>query len=219
MISAATGGTVINYSDRFTLSGMTGTFPPNVKAGIQGVTGTSGPAAQNNVNNNAAGADVGDATGVPYTMQTGLTKYAPMQRIPPTKITAKAASAQFPTSQVVIAKTFLPTPKQVTTLTASGTFSVSSMENTVNIPSPNFLNLANSFSGCTGPCANGCHAKVPQPLEGLREKKIRCQSICIYLEQSACKRTFRSSEQCGQGFNSIAGVWTINLGISDRRFV
>ncbi|KAL8810716.1 MAG: hypothetical protein Q9223_002163 [Gallowayella weberi] len=41
------GAQLINYSDRFSISGMTGTFPPNVQAGIAKVSGTDGPAATN----------------------------------------------------------------------------------------------------------------------------------------------------------------------------
>ena len=135
MISSAPGGTVINYSDRFTLSGMTGTFPKYVETGIQGITGTNGPATENNINNAAAnpatGATGGGPFAVTYTAQTGLTKYAPMQQKPGTKITAKSASPAYPTSSVNIAQSILPTPSQVTTITVSATYSVSSHENTV----------------------------------------------------------------------------------------
>ena len=135
MISTATGGTVVNYSDRFTLSGMTGTFPPNVEQGIKGVTGTGGPQTENNVDKNAAAVPANGQAGGPYavtyTAQTGLTKYAPMQGKPGTKITAKNPTPQYPTSSVKIAKTFLPTPSQVTTMTVSATYSASSQENTV----------------------------------------------------------------------------------------
>ncbi len=133
MISAAPGGTVINYSDRFTLTGITGTFPPNVEDGIKQVSGNNGPATENNINNNAnAGAGGGAGFSVPYTLQTGATKYAPMQGKPGTKITAGKASAMYPTSSVVLANTFLPIPSQVTTLTMSGTYApAQSIENTV----------------------------------------------------------------------------------------
>lgn len=138
MISASPGGTVINYSSRFSLSGMTGTFPPGVEAGIKDISGTDGPESQNNVNENAAAGAAGaaGAATVPYAMQTGPTKYAPMQKQPGTKITAKTPSMLYPTSSVEIAKTHLPTPKQQTTITASGTFSVSSRENTVSLGIP-----------------------------------------------------------------------------------
>jgi hypothetical protein len=136
MISVArTGGTVINYSPRFSLSGMTGTFPVKVAEGIKKVTGTAGPPTVNNVAGNGASAPVdGDLFQVPYTMQTGLTRYAPMQPIPPTKITKSKATPLHPTSAFTIAKSILPIPSQQTTITQSQTFSVSSVENTVRRP-------------------------------------------------------------------------------------
>ena len=137
MISTATGGTVINYSDRFSLSGMTGTFPANVQTGLKGLSGTNGPTTENNVDTNAAAVPANGQAGGPYavtyTAQTGLTKYAPMQGKPGTKITAKNPTPQYPTSSVNIAKTILPTPSQVTTMTVSATYSASSHENTVCI--------------------------------------------------------------------------------------
>lgn len=122
------GEQVINYSDRFTLSGMTGTFPVNVQNGIKKVSGTDGPpsTAQDAP---AAGAGAGGAEGdyaISYTAQTGLIKYAPMQTPPGTKITANKVSQRYPTSSVQIATTFLPTPKQTTTMTASQTITHSS---------------------------------------------------------------------------------------------
>lgn len=135
MISSTTGGTVVNYSDRFSLSGMTGTFPPAVQAGLKGLTGTSGPKTENNVDKNADPAGGAGKAGGPYsvtyTAQTGLTKYAPMQGKPGTKITAKNPKPQYPTSSVKIAKTMLPTPSVVTTMTVSATYSASSVENQV----------------------------------------------------------------------------------------
>ncbi|KAL8957771.1 MAG: hypothetical protein Q9193_005043 [Seirophora villosa] len=122
------GGQVINYSNRFTLSGMTGSFPANVQNGIKKVSGTNGPpsTAQDAP---AAGAGAGGAEGdyaISYTAQTGLIKYAPMQTPPGTKITANKMSPRYPTSSVQIATTFLPTPKQTTTMTASQTITHSS---------------------------------------------------------------------------------------------
>lgn len=117
----AKGAQVINYSDRFTLSGMTGTFPPVVKDGISKVSGTDGPPS---TNQGAPAAAAGGAQGqeaVSYTAQTGLIKYAPMLTPPGTKITKRAPTPRYPTSSVPIAQTFLPTPKQTTTMTASNT--------------------------------------------------------------------------------------------------
>ncbi|KAL8672082.1 MAG: hypothetical protein Q9168_003442 [Polycauliona sp. 1 TL-2023] len=115
----AKGAQVINYSDRFTLSGMTGTFPPAVAAGIKAVSGTAGPPSSNQEAPAAGGAEGGDV--MSYAAQTGLIKYAPMLIQPGTKITKKTPSPRYPTSSVAIAQTFLPTPKQTTTMTASNT--------------------------------------------------------------------------------------------------
>ena len=137
MISTATaGGTVTNYSDRFTLTGMTGVFSTTIQTALATVSGTTGPATVNNVA--AAGAAAGaagtaadGAFGTPYNLQTGLTKYAPMQPVPPTSITATNTSPLWPTSSVVLASTFLPIPSIATTITQANTFSVSSHANTV----------------------------------------------------------------------------------------
>ncbi|TKA81823.1 hypothetical protein B0A49_00587 [Cryomyces minteri] len=135
MISVATqGGTITNFSPRFTLTGMTGVFPPNVIAGLATVTGTDGPATVDAIANApAAGGAAGAAPAaytVPYNLQTGLTRYAPMQPVPPTKITKKNPTPLFPTSAYTIATTWMARPTMVTTLTLSRTFSVSSRENT-----------------------------------------------------------------------------------------
>ncbi|KAK3114208.1 Cell wall synthesis protein kre9 precursor [Teratosphaeriaceae sp. CCFEE 6253] len=131
---ASEGGTVINYSSRFTMTGMTGTTGTAQQQGVTALGGaTTGPATVNNVGNSAAGggaaAGAGDFT-VPYGLQTGLTKYAPMQPVPPTKITVKNYTPMYPTSAWTVATTWMPQPSIQTTLTAPQTFSVSSMENT-----------------------------------------------------------------------------------------
>ncbi len=131
MLSVATaGGTVWNYSDRFTLTGMTGVFCAAVQAELLVVSGTTGPDTVNNVAG-AVAAPGDDVWGTPYNLQTGLTKYAPMQPVPPTAITATITSPLWPTSSVSLATTFLPIPSVVTTLTQANTFSVSSHANTV----------------------------------------------------------------------------------------
>ncbi|PSK33946.1 putative cell wall synthesis protein KRE9 [Elsinoe australis] len=131
MLTSSSGGQLINYSDRFTLTGMTGTFPANVLAGINAISGTAGPANEDQITNDA-GAGAGDSgNAVPYSLQSGLTRYAPMQPVPPTKITAKTWTPLFPTSAFTVATTYFPRPSIVTTITASQTFSVSSVENTI----------------------------------------------------------------------------------------
>jgi hypothetical protein len=136
MAVGKTGGILTTYSDRFSFSGMKGTFPPDVKKGAAGITDTKGPATDDKTvkaGQDPAGAvpQAGDYD-VEYTMQTGLTRYAPMQPVPLTKVTAKGTpKPMFPTSSVVIAKTRLPIPKVQTTITQSQTYLVKSRENTV----------------------------------------------------------------------------------------
>src|SRR4051794_706490 len=103
MVSVASaGGTVINYSSRFSFTGMTGTFSSDVITALASVSGTDGPPTVNQV----AGSKPGDGPfAVPYTMQTGPTRYAPMQPRPGSTITAKKATPLFPPSPVTIAKT------------------------------------------------------------------------------------------------------------------
>lgn len=136
IISNTDGGTVTNYSPRFSLTGMTGSFPPAVAAGIKKVQGTTSPATQNNVADNA-GAGAPDpiapeeSFAIPFFSQTGTIMYAPMQKMPGTKITAKNASPRYPTSSVKIATGYLSPPQQVTTHTLTMTFSTASRANTV----------------------------------------------------------------------------------------
>ena len=143
MISTTTGGVVINYSDRFSLSGMSGTFPPSVQTAVKSVKDTKGPETDNQIQDPkaAGGAGGGGADGTPYSMQTGATKFAPMQKKPGTKITAKSPQPLYPTSSAKIATTALPTPKQVTTVTQTATYAVSSQENQVSESFPSSLEV------------------------------------------------------------------------------
>ncbi|EME43883.1 hypothetical protein DOTSEDRAFT_71630 [Dothistroma septosporum NZE10] len=136
MIATATdGGTVTYYSSRFNMPGMTGTTPAEYATAAAAVSGTDGPDTVNAVANNAAAANAatGAAGGeytVPYALQTGLTRYAPMQGVPPTKITLKNFTPMYSTSAYTIATTWLPKGSIVTTLTESQTFKATSIENT-----------------------------------------------------------------------------------------
>lgn len=139
MSTAKTGGTITNYSTRFTLTGMTGTFPAAVIASNKDIAGTDGPAAVNQIaaaNPGAGGGSIAQgAWGTPYNLQVGPTRYAPMQPIPPTKITKVDTAPLWPTSSVRIATTFLPVigTAIVTTLTQPQTYSAASHANTVSL--------------------------------------------------------------------------------------
>jgi hypothetical protein len=132
MVATGTTGSVTYFSSRFTLTGMTGTFPDTVKQGAQGITGTDGPATIDNTNAAATAAEGEAQFTVPFAEQVGAMRYAPMQSVPPTKITKKDKSPLYPTSSISgFAASHLPIPTITKTITQSQTFSVKSRENTV----------------------------------------------------------------------------------------
>lgn len=118
---------------------MSGSFPDSVTVGLKTVDGTEGPPTQNNIQSNQQGGGnapgAGGDFGVTYTAQTGAMRYAPMPKVPPSKITAgKNPKPLYPASAVQFAATNMPLPTQKTTVTQSFTFSVASVENTVSAP-------------------------------------------------------------------------------------
>lgn len=133
MSVASEGGQVITYSPRFSLTGMTGTTEKKyVDAAKE--AGTKVPSNEDQTSNDADAGAGGANSGVPLESQTGLMRFAPMQSVPPTKITKKDTKPLYPTSSYKIAVSFLPTPSITKTETASQTFSADSMENTVSLP-------------------------------------------------------------------------------------
>lgn len=115
---------------------MKGTFPANVEAGIKKVSGTEGPPTEkpDGVQPGPPGANIPSGSyAVPFALQTGQIFYAPMQKRPGTKITAKTISPAYPTSSVTLAKVNLPPPVQTTTFTASMTMSTDSHAHTVRV--------------------------------------------------------------------------------------
>jgi hypothetical protein len=136
MISTAkSGGTITTYSSRFTLTGMTGTTSQALITAATAAGDTvpaTVDAVANDVAADAAAGAVNMNSGVPYASQTGLFRWAPMQSVPPTKITKKDTKPLYPTSSYKIATAFLPTPSPTKTETGKQTFSADSMENTVS---------------------------------------------------------------------------------------
>ncbi|KAI9699194.1 MAG: hypothetical protein M1820_007273 [Bogoriella megaspora] len=135
--AGAAGKQVINYSQRFSLTGMTGSFPPGVADAVSKVSGSTDVPDTQESDGNSAAAAIPTGSVTLYMEQTGPIKYAPMQKQPPTKISApKVPTPQNPTSAFAIAKTRLPIPTNPTsTATVSNTFSVQSIENTA-APAP-----------------------------------------------------------------------------------
>lgn len=124
-------GQSIHYSPRFTLSGMSGSSTTQV---LDGTPATlvlddieSAPTPQINIGDSGT-IDTRSFT-VPYTMQTGKTRYAPMQLQPGSTVTMTAWSRQFPTSSVLYALTFLPIPSVLTTKTPGWSYTMKSAPN------------------------------------------------------------------------------------------
>lgn len=125
-----TSGNTIHYSNRFTMSGMTGTI-----AATSGGD-TTPPAAQINIALDPSQQSLSIL--VPYTLQTGPTRYAPMQLQPGTTVTRPLSAVQrLPTSAVTLYKSAQGSPNVMTTLTPGWSYVFSSMTNYApNLPSP-----------------------------------------------------------------------------------
>ena len=169
IMSAATGGTVTNFSPRFSLTGMTGVFPPTVVTGLQSVSGTKGPETINQVSSpqvgaNPAGAGEPAQYNVPYTMQTAQVRYAPMPPMAPSKITAKNRQPAWPTSAYTVYETNVGAPNAITTETLIQTFSVVSREATVNSMFFVLILVLTTIDGCS---ITTCYGQISQSLERL----------------------------------------------------
>lgn len=138
---AAAGGTVQNFSDRFSMKNMAGVFSDVVAQQLKGISGTKGPPTVNAVVGVGAQQPPPPAAGgggvpagtagfdVPYDQQGGATRYAPMQPMAGTKITAQDMKRQWPTSAYTIYTTNGAPPAIATTITQPQTGSVASIAN------------------------------------------------------------------------------------------
>lgn len=112
------GGDMVRYTERVLLSGMTGTME---------ATG-SGASPYGETNDEAA-QDTSASFSIPYTEQTGKTRYAPMQMQPNSQITVSSWSRRFPTSSVTYYSTFLKEPNVLSTITPGWSYTMSSLVN------------------------------------------------------------------------------------------
>lgn len=117
-------GYTIHYSPRFQLTGMSG-------AKLADTTlYTMAPSPETRITTGDVGATIDSRSfTVPYTKQTGLVKYAPMQTQPPTKITASTWTRIHETSAVSYFTTDSKQPEQHTTLTPGWSYYISSDAN------------------------------------------------------------------------------------------
>lgn len=137
-IGVAPGGVVYNFSPRFTLSSMTGTFSTAIQTALSSVSGTSGPDTVNAIvaAGSAAAAPAAGSFSIAYTMQTGPIRYAPMAKVAPSKITAKGNARAYPTSDYSVwLRSGMPAPDASQTVTDAFTFSTNSVEPTIAVQS------------------------------------------------------------------------------------
>lgn len=132
MVSSGPGTSIINFSDRFTISDTTGSFSDKIKENVLSISDPSGQMirAHHEREELRKRQNIGAYT-IPYGQQSGLTRYAPMAKRPGTAITATVTAPQYPTSAYALATTFFAEATIKTTLSATATYSVSSVENTV----------------------------------------------------------------------------------------
>lgn len=103
-------GYTIHYSGRMKLSGMDGTLSVSAES----VTDTDGPPKQ--ISLDAASVDTRSFT-IPYTKQTGISRFAPMQQQPGSTVTLETWSRRYATSAVSYFPSLINSLQQKTTIT------------------------------------------------------------------------------------------------------
>ncbi|KAG0677930.1 hypothetical protein C6P41_002868 [Kluyveromyces marxianus] len=112
-------GFTIHYSGRVKLKGVDGTLTTKVPT----VTDTAGPPPQINV----AAASINSASfSIPYTKQTGISRFAPMQLQPGSTVTMRTWSRKYPTSSISYYATLLNSLEQKTTITPGWSYIINS---------------------------------------------------------------------------------------------
>ncbi|KAI5970630.1 KRE9 [Candida margitis] len=117
------GSSSINYTPRFQLTNMDGPTGTLVVT----VTGDQ-PDGQTSASQ-ASSVDVSKSVTVPYTLQTGKTRYAPMQSQPGSTVTATTWSMQYPSSAVTYYSTKHSKPVVYSTVTPGWSYTASSEVN------------------------------------------------------------------------------------------
>ncbi|KAK6459928.1 cell wall synthesis protein KRE9 precursor [Scheffersomyces coipomensis] len=132
--------TTTHYSGRFQLTGMQG---PTSTWKVT-VTG-AGPAAQTSGGNAVTTTYNSASFSIPYTLQTGLTRFAPMQTQPGSKVTATTWSIRYPTSSVTLFSTQAGSPVVYSTITPGWDYTPSSLVNWATVATyPNYYYPASS---------------------------------------------------------------------------
>ncbi|ODV64489.1 cell wall synthesis KRE9KNH1 [Ascoidea rubescens DSM 1968] len=148
-ILADDNGYTVHYSNRFTLTGMNGTTessgsvddtaPSPLSSTLSSVKGTKTTSSSSSSLSSSLSSSFTDdplttmnATAsltVPYLLQTGSYRFAPMQTQPGSVVTASTWSRKFPTSAVSYFSTIYPSPLVYSTITPDWSYSRNSFYN------------------------------------------------------------------------------------------
>lgn len=128
-------GYTINYSQRFTLKGMTGSKDPS------GGDEASPPDGRTSINagdetSTLAASDLSKSFSLFYTSQTGKTRYGPMQTQPGSSISASSWTRKYQTSSVSYFSTLKHSAQVLSTITPGWSYTMSSAVNYAS-PAPN----------------------------------------------------------------------------------
>ncbi|CAI4044317.1 hypothetical protein SUVZ_10G0330 [Saccharomyces uvarum] len=117
-------GSTTHYTPRFQLTSMGGTTAYTYSDSAAPTPQTS---IQTTTTNTAQASSIDSRSfTVPYTKQTGTSRFAPMQMQPMTKVTATTWTRKYATSAVTYFSTFGSLPEQATTITPGWSYSISS---------------------------------------------------------------------------------------------
>ncbi|CAI4037853.1 hypothetical protein SMKI_04G1870 [Saccharomyces mikatae IFO 1815] len=117
-------GYTIHYTNRFKLKGMVGSKLANPSMI------TIAPEAQTRITTGDLGATIDSKSfTVPYNLQTGVVKYAPMQLQPATRVTAKTWKRKYATSEVTYYYTLRNSVDQHTTVTPGWSYTITADSN------------------------------------------------------------------------------------------
>lgn len=125
-------GYTIHYTPRFKLTDMSGSASTlTFSASLLSITGSQ-PSAQLAVGTTAGSIDSASFS-VAYTLQTGKTRYAPMQTQPGSSISYSMYSTRHATSAYTPYSTIRPSPNVYSTITPGWSYTVTSTYNTAAV--------------------------------------------------------------------------------------
>ncbi|KAG0672457.1 Cell wall synthesis protein kre9 precursor [Maudiozyma exigua] len=110
----------LHYSPRFLLKDMTGDVSTNT------FTALTEPTAEYVLPKKGGGKVDSRSFTIPYTLQTGISRFAPMQMQPDSTVTKKTWSNKYPTSDVTYYTTFAKSLQQMTTITPGWSYTFTS---------------------------------------------------------------------------------------------